>query len=845
MSIGSSFTAPPTTRRSQLFRQQSVAASRTELSLGRPLVQDTVRFGNATATVLPSYKLGGKDYVYRKNAVWVTVEDRWAKVGGMGEVADTIPKAATTGSTPQGFESQRDMRVISPFVKTMREENDRRIKAGEPHFKPTNVAFQVKVKDGENAQFRVWQMEEPFEVNGQKKQFVRYTLESPIFDKVEKIDSYEAYDPKSKALLIPFNRGASKLIHYLKPGSQEELKKMPPPKGNEEALKVFDSDQMTAIGNDHLSGPVLYQPEIVNDPDIRKGFVYHNIYDSAVPAAEAAYDRGYEVPKDMSQWETYSPLTLAPRVANWAVIDKNFGKTLLETDFAKGQIYVPPLRAHAQAHSLMNIHHPLAPEFTPINNPDLQRKKSDPIEQKQQVKDCADYQFVPLSALPDSASQEEVNRAWKTFKDSNKLALQKKYGLTPNKDAVLMGWAARLEPNQKGFDMVKNNLKQMLEKHPNLQIVIAGNVGNPEKLSIREKALYDWVQKFNEEVDQDESLKGRIYFPNRFVKKDEITQINAASDFTILPSLYEPYGITQLEAYKMGSIPLVHAVDGIRSTVHDPQYALGADLRVTEHGQTAVLMEPLNNPENHHNGVTNYRKALSRDEMIMTLEDKVNKSPNKVYKPEGKTKEARMEPLEGLVKMLGDLSAEGNLHLPLSLKDRCVKLKGYLEYRYTEHPQLTETDLAVLRDIRKVDQEKIIEPANQKFANAIDRAMTFNQSQRDEIRNNGRRYLDQNHSLAAIGERWRNILDSTNTKPSENLEFGPPAFPKPRKTAELLNDGQSTTRKRKPVVVQKKPDGFLANAWEGIKNTCSAIVFYLNPFNWFNRNKSAAAPQTS
>ena len=851
MSIGSSFTAPPTTRRSQLFRQQSVAAPRPGVNLGRSLGQDAVRFGNTTAAVtaasFPTYVKDGKKYTYRKNTVWVSTEDPYAKAGGLGEVTDTIPTALMLNSTPHGME-QRDIRVITPFVKAMQTKNNLLKAEGKTPFQPTNLSYKVKMKDisgGEEVLFRVWQKEEP--IVGTGKHFMRYALQSPIFDEVDGLNTYDPYDKtgKSKELLMPFNRGAAKLVNYLKLDSKAELDKLPPLQAGQVAFKAFDDNRMTVIGNDHLSGSVLFQPEVAKDPNIVRGFVYHNVYDTNLPAAEAGYDQGKLLPNEMGPRDTFSPLTLAPNQANWAVIDGNFAKTILDTDFSNGdkgkQIYVKSLREHSEAGTLLNIHHPLSPQFTPVGLEFLKRDQTHPAEKKQQVKDAKPYQFETLPA----GQEGNTTAAWARFKQANKTALQHKYGLNDDKDAVLMGWAARLEPGQKGFYMLKDTIEDLLKKPGNekLQIVIAGNVGNPKDFGPREKELDAWVQEFTAKVEQDPVLKGRLYFPNRFVDKDEIAQINAACDFTMLPSLYEPYGITQLEAYKMGSIPLVHAVDGIRSSVHEPGIlpANTVEERVSKFGQTGVLLKPIED-------VAAYRRALSRHDLVLDFAERVAKAPGKQYLPKGSEKEIQNQ-YKALKTMLKELCDERNLHLPDAKKNealpegeewkRQLKTKAIrFRDRLKDCEPVTEADIELLKLIEKVDQEKILAPADRKFEAAVDKAMKLSLKARQKIQENGRKYLAENHSLEAIGERWRSVLDTHTLRTPDDLEFKRPNFNNPKKVMDPGNNANQAPVKRKPVVVQKKPEGFLANAWESIKSTFSAILFYLNPMNWFTRGKA-------
>ncbi len=136
-------------------------------------------------------------------------------------------------------------------------------------------------------------------------------------------------------------------------------------------------------------------------------------------------------------------------------------------------------------------------------------------------------------------------------KSENKLALQKKLKLAVSSDIPLYGFIARLT-NQKGLELLVPQLKSV-GRH-RIQIIILGS-GEPkyEKLLLRLKREVDprWyalVVKF------DEQLAHEIY---------------AGSDFFLVPSLYEPCGLTQIIAMKYGSIPVVTRVGGLVDTVED------------------------------------------------------------------------------------------------------------------------------------------------------------------------------------------------------------------------------------------------------------------------------------
>ena len=135
-------------------------------------------------------------------------------------------------------------------------------------------------------------------------------------------------------------------------------------------------------------------------------------------------------------------------------------------------------------------------------------------------------------------------------KRSNKLALQHALGLEENPDKALFFWPSRLDPIQKGPQLLTDITYRFLEKHPDAQIAVIAN-------GPFQQPFWD-IQNFH-------GLHKRLAvhdFDGR------LSQLGfAASDFTLMPSLFEPCGLPQMQAPIYGSLAVAHNTGGLHDTV--------------------------------------------------------------------------------------------------------------------------------------------------------------------------------------------------------------------------------------------------------------------------------------
>ncbi len=135
-----------------------------------------------------------------------------------------------------------------------------------------------------------------------------------------------------------------------------------------------------------------------------------------------------------------------------------------------------------------------------------------------------------------------------TKKKKNKLELQKMLNLPQNEDTFMIGIVSRLT-DQKGFSLVAEVLEQLLEE--NVQLVILGTGDEGYENMFRH---YAW--KYPEKVS------ANIYFSNDLSHK-----IYASCDAFLMPSRFEPCGLSQLISMRYGTLPIVRETGGLKDTV--------------------------------------------------------------------------------------------------------------------------------------------------------------------------------------------------------------------------------------------------------------------------------------
>ncbi|MCL2406534.1 MAG: glycogen synthase GlgA [Defluviitaleaceae bacterium] len=155
----------------------------------------------------------------------------------------------------------------------------------------------------------------------------------------------------------------------------------------------------------------------------------------------------------------------------------------------------------------------------------------------------------------DKYNPETVNHLTENYnakniagKTVNKLALQSEFGLPQNADIPMFAIISRLA-DQKGFDILSIVLDEFFGK--NVQLVVLGQGdGRYEQMFNYYRNKYP--EKLHIYMGFSEVLAHKMY---------------AASDFFLMPSLFEPCGLGQLIAMRYGALPIARKTGGLADTI--------------------------------------------------------------------------------------------------------------------------------------------------------------------------------------------------------------------------------------------------------------------------------------
>jgi ADP-glucose type glycogen/starch synthase len=276
-------------------------------------------------------------------------------------------------------------------------------------------------------------------------------------------------------------------------------------------------------------------PAAARSMGIRSLFTVHNLHDERV-TLEGIEDRGIDAagfwnhlhysrfPSSYGESRGSNPVNLMASGIHAAdlvnTVSPSFLEELMDGRHPKGWGLVDVLRGKHRFGAASGI----------INAPDA--SYSPEIDTK-------------IARPYDAASHRDAKRA-------NKLALQKDLGLEEDAEAPLLFWPSRLDPVQKGCGLLSDILYRLVSDYWGLGLQVVFVADGPSRCHFEHIADFHGLHHRIAVRGFNETLSRQAY---------------AGSDFSLIPSAYEPCGLAQMIALKYGSLPVIHRTGGLRDTV--------------------------------------------------------------------------------------------------------------------------------------------------------------------------------------------------------------------------------------------------------------------------------------
>lgn len=189
--------------------------------------------------------------------------------------------------------------------------------------------------------------------------------------------------------------------------------------------------------------------------------------------------------------------------------------------------------------------------------------------------DLTDYNPETDSHIPHHFSLSDLSG-----KEENKKALMEKLLLTYDEKTPLIGVVSRLT-SQKGFDLVMRVFDDIM--HQDVSIIILGT-GDKEYEEFFRSCEARYPGRICAYIGYDNNLAHEIY---------------AASDLFLMPSRFEPCGISQMISQRYGTLPIVRETGGLKDTVlaYDETTGLGTGFsfcNYNAHEMLGVILYALN-----------------------------------------------------------------------------------------------------------------------------------------------------------------------------------------------------------------------------------------------------------
>ena len=174
----------------------------------------------------------------------------------------------------------------------------------------------------------------------------------------------------------------------------------------------------------------------------------------------------------------------------------------------------------------------------------------------------------------------------------NKTALQEWAGLEANSEIPLFGVVSRME-SQKGIDLIFDALRRL---KGSWQAVILGT--GDHGLETRAKRLQSRMpDRVKVEIRYDAKLARQIY---------------AGADMFLMPSRYEPCGLSQMIAMRYGCVPIVRSTGGLKDTVISGETGFTFE-KETPRAFRAAIRQAITAYSDHENWQKLQRNGMAKD----------------------------------------------------------------------------------------------------------------------------------------------------------------------------------------------------------------------------------------
>lgn len=137
---------------------------------------------------------------------------------------------------------------------------------------------------------------------------------------------------------------------------------------------------------------------------------------------------------------------------------------------------------------------------------------------------------------------------FRSEKIKNKRALQKELNLAQDDSKMMVGIVSRLT-DQKGLDLIAYVMDELCQE--DIQLVVLGT-GEPRYENMFRHFSWKYPDKVSANICYNEQMSHKIY---------------ASCDAFLMPSLFEPCGLSQLMSLHYGTLPIVRETGGLKDTV--------------------------------------------------------------------------------------------------------------------------------------------------------------------------------------------------------------------------------------------------------------------------------------